>query len=107
MTKQEAIETIKLALSQVEWDYPLDYAAAFDMAISAMDKQDVPDTNVGNMINRRDAIDAIDKALSRTFTEPCGEMILKDVPSAQQEPEHTMEEFMYGQDLGSPEDGSL
>lgn len=23
------------------------------------------------------------------------------------EPEHTMEEFMYGQDLGSPEDGSL
>lgn len=27
--------------------------------------------------------------------------------SAQQEPEPTMEEFMYGQDLGSPEDGSL
>lgn len=23
------------------------------------------------------------------------------------EPAHTMEEFMYGQDLGSPEDGSL
>ena len=23
------------------------------------------------------------------------------------EPTHTMEEFMYGQDLGSPEDGSL
>ena len=23
------------------------------------------------------------------------------------EPGHTMEEFMYGQDLGSPEDGSL
>lgn len=27
--------------------------------------------------------------------------------SAQPEPEPTMEEFMYGQDLGSPEDGSL
>ena len=27
--------------------------------------------------------------------------------SAQPEPEHTMEEFMYGQELGDPEDGSL
>lgn len=29
------------------------------------------------------------------------------LPSAQPESEHTMEEFMNGQDLGSPEDGSL
>lgn len=41
MTKQEAIETIKLALSQVEWDYPLDYAAAFDMAISALEQPEI------------------------------------------------------------------
>ena len=34
-------------------------------------------------VSRQAAIDTIDKALSRTFTEPCGEMILKDVPSAQ------------------------
>ena len=33
--------------------------------------------------------------------------LLKGLPSAQPESEHTMEEFMYGQDLGSPEDGSL
>lgn len=32
---------------------------------------------------------------------------LAELPSAQPEPEHTMEEFMYCQDLGSPEDGSL
>ena len=38
-----------------------------------------------DLINRQAAIDAIDKALSRTFAEPCGEMILKDVPSAQPE----------------------
>lgn len=31
----------------------------------------------------------------------------KYVPSVQQELEHTMEEFMYGQDMGNPEDGSL
>ena len=30
---------------------------------------------------------------------------LKEEPPAQ--PEHTMEEFMYGQDMGNPEDGSL
>jgi hypothetical protein len=30
-----------------------------------------------------------------------------ELPPAQPESEHTMEEFMYGQDLGSPEDGSL
>lgn len=36
-------------------------------------------------ISRQAAIDAIDKALSRTFIEPCGEMILKDLPSAQPE----------------------
>ena len=35
------------------------------------------------VIYKQAAIDAIDKALSRTFTEPCGEMILKDVPPAQ------------------------
>ena len=33
---------------------------------------------------------------------------IKDMlESAQPEPEHTMEEFMYGQDMGNPEDGSL
>ena len=40
-----------------------------------------------DLISRQAAIDAIDKALSRTFVEPCGEMILKDLPSAQPERE--------------------
>ena len=39
MTLEEAIETIKLAQAQIEWDYPMDYAVAFDMAISALEKQ--------------------------------------------------------------------
>ena len=39
MTVKEAIETIKTAISEVEWEYPLDYAAAFDMAIDALKKQ--------------------------------------------------------------------
>ena len=37
MTNQEAIDIIKTAIAQVEWDYPMDYAAAFDMAIKALE----------------------------------------------------------------------
>ena len=40
MTNREAIEIIKLAQAQVEWEYPMDYAAAFDMAISALQMQE-------------------------------------------------------------------
>jgi hypothetical protein len=36
MTREEAIKTIEIALAEVEWDYPLDYAVAFDMAIAAL-----------------------------------------------------------------------
>ena len=39
MSNQEAIEIIKSAQAQVEWEYPMDYATAFDMAISALEKQ--------------------------------------------------------------------
>ena len=39
MTLEEAIRTIKAAQAEVEWEYPMDYAAAFDMAISALEKQ--------------------------------------------------------------------
>lgn len=35
----EIIKTIQLAIAQVEWSYPLDYAAAFDVAIKALEKQ--------------------------------------------------------------------
>ena len=47
------------------------------------------ETHACDCIERQAAIDAIDKALSRTFAEPCGEMILKDVPSAQLDPQRT------------------
>lgn len=39
MTKDEAIETIKTAIAEVEWEYPMNYATAFDMAIEALKKQ--------------------------------------------------------------------
>jgi rubrerythrin len=39
MTPQEAIKTIKIAQAEVEWEYPIDYAAAFDEAVNALEKQ--------------------------------------------------------------------
>jgi Asp-tRNA(Asn)/Glu-tRNA(Gln) amidotransferase A subunit family amidase len=36
MTNQEAIKTIKIAIAEVEWNYPMDYAVAFEMAIEAL-----------------------------------------------------------------------
>ena len=39
MTYEEAIETIKIAKAEVEWNYQLDYQIAFDMAIEALNKQ--------------------------------------------------------------------
>ena len=39
MTNKEAIETIKIALAEVEWEYPMDYAVAFETAIEALEKQ--------------------------------------------------------------------
>ena len=39
MTPEEAIKTIRVAIAEVEWDYPLDYAIAFETAIEALEKQ--------------------------------------------------------------------
>ena len=45
MTNKEAIETIKIAMAEVEWDYPMDYAVAFESAIEALEKQMKPKWN--------------------------------------------------------------
>ena len=39
MTNEEVIKTIKIAIAEVEWNYPMDYAIAFETAISAIKKQ--------------------------------------------------------------------
>lgn len=36
MTKEVAIGILGCAKAEVEWNYPLDYATAFDMAIQAL-----------------------------------------------------------------------
>lgn len=99
MTKQEAIETIKLALSQVEWDYPLNYAAAFDMAIFAMEKQDAPDTNV-DTISRQAAIDlfpddALEWDTKGGYIAPhLARRMICELPSAQPEKLYTKADYI-------------
>ena len=39
MTPEEAIEIIKCAREEVEFDYPLDYTTAFEKTIDMLEKQ--------------------------------------------------------------------
>ena len=39
MTNEDAIKTINIAAAEVEWDYPMDYQVAFEMAIDALERQ--------------------------------------------------------------------
>lgn len=39
MTIETAIKTIEAAIAEVEWEYPMDYAVAFEMAIAALRAQ--------------------------------------------------------------------
>lgn len=39
MTDRKAIETIKIAIAEVEWEYPVEYAVAFQTAISALEER--------------------------------------------------------------------
>ena len=40
MKPEEAIEIIKVAIAEVEWNYPIDYTVAFEEAIKALEKAD-------------------------------------------------------------------
>ena len=39
MNAQEVIDIMEIAIAEVEWNYPLDYAIAFEEAIKALEKQ--------------------------------------------------------------------
>lgn len=39
MTIIDAIELIKIAKAEIEWEYPLDYQIAFDEAIKALEEK--------------------------------------------------------------------
>ena len=39
MTAEETISILKIAIAEVEWNYPMDYAVAIETAIQALEKQ--------------------------------------------------------------------
>ena len=47
MTNQEAIELIKVAQAEVEWSCPMDYAAAFDLAIKSLEAWEKVKAEIG------------------------------------------------------------
>ncbi len=51
MSYQKAIEIIKLAIAEVEWEYPMDYAVAFEKAIKALEYIDSHDINIEEQEN--------------------------------------------------------
>lgn len=49
MTNKEAIAIIKIAMAEVEWNYPMDYTVAFEKAIEALEAQDHKCENCDSM----------------------------------------------------------
>lgn len=41
MTIQEAIQTCKLVIAAIEWEYPLDYCIAIETLINEVEKNDI------------------------------------------------------------------
>ena len=90
MTNQEAIERIKdhIDIHKINEKSAVYIYEALDMAISALQAQDVPDMNVGDMVSRKAAIEAVEKELQ--VDGAYGYMdtksiidLLNDLPSAQ------------------------
>ena len=87
MNNQEAISVLESI--DAKTDYFLinddDRAEALDMAISALQAQDVPDTNVGDMVSRRGAIEAVSNWLYDGDDRRSVDQLLSALPSAQPE----------------------
>lgn len=58
MTNEEAIKTIEIAIAEVEWNYPLNYTVAFEVAIFALEKQ-IPQKVIGQTEDDREFIDYV------------------------------------------------
>ncbi len=81
MTPKEAIKILEVAKTEVEWDYPLDYAIAIATAIEALEKQ-IPkkpislgediDRDVGQCPNCKEIIDTYE---DYKYCSDCGQAI--------------------------------
>ena len=80
MKPQEAIEIMKIAIAEVEWNYPMDYAAAFETAIEALEKQEPYEPklkkNSGHYWGKCKCTDHIVYNLDKSrYCENCGQLL--------------------------------
>ena len=68
MTPEEAIKIIQIAVADVEWNYLMNYAQAFETAIEALEKQ-IPKKP------KYEDVDNIYGAIKRTCTA-CGDVCM-------------------------------
>ena len=74
MKPEEAIETIKIAIAEVEWNYPMDYTVAFEEAIMALEKQ-IPKKPI-NLTCPTCGFDKIDNSWwVFTYCPKCGQLL--------------------------------
>lgn len=56
MTLEEVVSTIEIAIAEVEWNYPLNYAIAFEEAISALKEKQEQRRNNMEWISVKDRL---------------------------------------------------
>lgn len=90
MTNGEAVKRIKehIAIHKYRESHAIYIVEALDMAISALEERDVPDTNVGDIISRQAAIENSFEVYTKEYgwCEVVGVDAINSLPSAQPEP---------------------
>lgn len=91
MTRQEAIKEIELIKALIEWEYPLEYQIAFDMAIKALEQEPCEykrtdkrtETHACDCISRQDAIDAVVYDGITTLNADERKLLIEQIPLAE------------------------
>lgn len=82
MTNEHAISLLKAVRGMIEWDEPMEYAAAIDMAVEAL--TNAHDTNA-DIISRRSVLDLIRTFPSEEYNSKLLYQSVMQMPSAQPE----------------------
>ena len=86
MTSQEAIKIIEIAIAEVEWEYPMNYAVAFEAAIKALklksqlDEMDLTIEDVKAMYEKRKPKKVIFMSDKSKVCGNCKQRVLKHQP---------------------------
>lgn len=71
MTAKEAIKILEVAKVECEWNAPLEYQEAFDLAIEALENSPTQMSGTSDLISRQMAVDAICKEWCNCTHDDC------------------------------------